>query len=215
MKRHEPEFTVSLGSGFAPSHYNVLEVDERATGEELRHAFRKLAWKHHQDTAGTYDAQVVSTLTTAYFTLADPRRRARYDSRHIGLERPGTGPARINRKRTRIDSGLLFIGVGVMSLALLAWFGGSWLAQGQTQAWLTHVAAQVTVRAAQAEWPLLLSAVRPAQPAVPAADTPTIPGSAPPAVGDVSPLRLILTPELHSLRSSAGDAVRSAAPAGR
>ncbi|MDE0268517.1 MAG: molecular chaperone DnaJ [Acidimicrobiaceae bacterium] len=62
-------------------YYEMLGVERRATQEELKRAYRKLARKHHPD-ANPGDPNAESRfkeLNKAYETLSDPERRSLYD----------------------------------------------------------------------------------------------------------------------------------------
>lgn len=59
------------------SLYNILEVHEGATTEEIRAAYRRLAKLRHPDVGG--DEMVFRALKGAHDVLVDPERRKRYD----------------------------------------------------------------------------------------------------------------------------------------
>jgi hypothetical protein len=59
-------------------YYELLGVAQDASPEEIRSAYRALAKAMHPDTGGT--AGAFRLLREAYDTLADPDRRAEYDS---------------------------------------------------------------------------------------------------------------------------------------
>jgi len=59
------------------SHYEVLGVQENASSEEVKRAFRKLAAAHHPDVGG--DAAKFRELNDAYQVLSDDAKRAAYD----------------------------------------------------------------------------------------------------------------------------------------
>jgi molecular chaperone DnaJ len=69
-------------------YYEVLGIDRNATNEEIKRAFRKLAFKYHpdhnhDDTAGERFKEV----NEAYEVLSDPEKRAAYDRfGHSGAE---------------------------------------------------------------------------------------------------------------------------------
>ena len=71
----------------AKNFYDVLGVDKKATKEDIKKAFRKLAQKHHPDKGG--DETAFKEITEAYSTLSDDRRRREYDS--YGQTFPGGG----------------------------------------------------------------------------------------------------------------------------
>ncbi|HFC10659.1 MAG TPA: hypothetical protein ENJ75_00460, partial [Candidatus Kaiserbacteria bacterium] len=59
-------------------YYAVLGVDKKATKDEIKKAFRKLAQKHHPDKGG--DEAKFKEITEAYSILSDDKRRREYDS---------------------------------------------------------------------------------------------------------------------------------------
>ncbi len=73
----------------AKNYYDVLGVDKKATQDDIKKAFRKLAQKHHPDKGG--DESVFKEVTEAYAVLGDERKRREYDS--YGQSFPGgAGP---------------------------------------------------------------------------------------------------------------------------
>ncbi len=72
----------------AKNYYEVLGVDKKATQDDIKKAFRKLAQKHHPDKGG--DEAKFKEITEAYSTLSDDKRRREYDS--YGQTFPGGGP---------------------------------------------------------------------------------------------------------------------------
>ena len=61
--------------------YKTLGVGEKATAEELKKAYRKLAKKYHPDVTGGDKAKEAKfkEITEAYETLGDEKKRAQYD----------------------------------------------------------------------------------------------------------------------------------------
>jgi molecular chaperone DnaJ len=62
--------------------YQVLEVDQGASPEEIKRAYRRLAREHHPD-ANTGDPEAEARfkeVARAYEVLSDPERRQRYDT---------------------------------------------------------------------------------------------------------------------------------------
>lgn len=72
----------------AKNHYETLGVDKKATKEDIKKAFRKLAQKHHPDKGG--DEATFKEITEAYSVLTDDRKRREYDS--YGQTFNGGGP---------------------------------------------------------------------------------------------------------------------------
>src|SRR5579883_2421459 len=68
-----------------PDYYATLEVAPNADDEELRQAYRRLAWRYHPDRAGPESAERMRLVNVAYQTLSDPERRRIYDA-----QRPAT-----------------------------------------------------------------------------------------------------------------------------
>lgn len=68
--------------------YKVLGVDQRASAEEIRRAFRTLAKQHHPDLNKDRPqaAERFKAINAAYDLLSDPERRARFDRGEIDAE---------------------------------------------------------------------------------------------------------------------------------
>ena len=61
-------------------YYATLGVDRKASAEDLKKAYRKLARKYHPDVSKEKDAkEKFQDVSEAYETLKDPERRAAYD----------------------------------------------------------------------------------------------------------------------------------------
>ena len=63
----------------AKDYYNVLGVDKKATKDDIKKAFRKLAHKYHPDKGGT-DESKFKEITEAYSILSDDKKRREYDT---------------------------------------------------------------------------------------------------------------------------------------
>ena len=64
------------------SHYELLQVQEQASAEELRRAFRSLSKRYHPDTTALPDLEAAAAfrrLQQAYAVLIDPASRRVYD----------------------------------------------------------------------------------------------------------------------------------------
>jgi molecular chaperone DnaJ len=74
----------------AKDYYNVLGVDKKASPDEIKKAFRKLAHKYHPDKGGTDEAKF-KEITEAYSVLSDDKKRREYDA--YGQAFPGGRPS--------------------------------------------------------------------------------------------------------------------------
>jgi molecular chaperone DnaJ len=63
----------------AKNYYDVLGLDKKATKDDIKKAFRKLAQKYHPDKAHG-DESKFKEITEAYSILADDKKRREYDS---------------------------------------------------------------------------------------------------------------------------------------
>jgi len=71
--------------------YNVLELDPRATQDEIRRAYHNLALKYHPDKqGGIEDSTKFTEIKNAYDILSDPVQRSIYDNNKSTVE-PITG----------------------------------------------------------------------------------------------------------------------------
>ena len=59
------------------NYYNVLGVDEKATPEQIKKAFRKASLKNHPDRGGSKED--FQKINDAYQTLGDPDKKRQYD----------------------------------------------------------------------------------------------------------------------------------------
>ncbi|HLO92744.1 MAG TPA: DnaJ domain-containing protein, partial [Burkholderiaceae bacterium] len=75
------------------SHYETLEVHERASPEVVRAAYRSLIQRFHPDRRPDDPAAAAraAALTEAYEVLSDPARRADYD-RWLAGQRAAAAP---------------------------------------------------------------------------------------------------------------------------
>ena len=67
-------------------YYAILEVEEKASADEIRRAFQKKARKLHPDVNKAPDAEErFKELSEAYAGLSDPEKRRRYDAMRSGM----------------------------------------------------------------------------------------------------------------------------------
>lgn len=63
----------------AKDYYHILGVDKKATQDDIKKAFRKLAHKHHPDKSGGDDA-TFKEVSEAYAVLGNEKKRREYDT---------------------------------------------------------------------------------------------------------------------------------------
>ncbi|HEY4825043.1 MAG TPA: DnaJ domain-containing protein, partial [Solirubrobacteraceae bacterium] len=65
-----------------PDYYKTLGVDKKATPEEIKKAYRKLARRYHPDkNPGDKQAEArFKELSQAHDILSDPEKRKQYDA---------------------------------------------------------------------------------------------------------------------------------------
>src|SRR4051812_7498326 len=63
----------------AKNYYDILGVDKKASKDDIKKAFRKLAHEHHPDKTGG-DATKFKEASEAYSVLSDDAKRAQYDT---------------------------------------------------------------------------------------------------------------------------------------
>lgn len=66
------------------NYYEILGVNEGASQDDIKKAYKKLAMKHHPDRGG--DEKKFQEISQAYDTIGDPSKRQQYD--HERLHKP-------------------------------------------------------------------------------------------------------------------------------
>lgn len=64
------------------NYYDILWVDEKASAEEIKKAFKKAAVKHHPDKWG--DKKKFQEINEAYQVIGDEKKKAQYDAYRSG-----------------------------------------------------------------------------------------------------------------------------------
>lgn len=70
-------------------HYQTLGINETASQDEIRSAYKKLAMKNHPDRGG--DTKKFQEISQAYDILSDPQKKAQYDAEKNGFNTFGGG----------------------------------------------------------------------------------------------------------------------------
>ncbi|WP_042160169.1 J domain-containing protein [Paenibacillus gorillae] len=93
----------------ATTYYDLLEITQQATPDQIKQAYRKLAKRHHPDTnGGSQEAEKrFKEVHEAYETLGDPDKRSAYDEQlAAGAQRaPGGGPKKPGRTAAAAGAG--------------------------------------------------------------------------------------------------------------
>lgn len=82
--RHESLPPIDTGPAEG-DHYEVLQVNPKATADTIHRVYRLLAQQYHPDNQETGDEQMFRAILAAYRVLSDPERRAGYDQRYYAL----------------------------------------------------------------------------------------------------------------------------------
>src|SRR5437764_11319817 len=88
-------------------HYEALGVDRKASAEEIRKAYRKLARKHHPDLnpGDKNDDEKFKRIQEAYDILNDPKKKQMYDQYGFYSENgfPGGAPPPRSNQDSQFD----------------------------------------------------------------------------------------------------------------
>ena len=103
------------------THYEVLRIDTKASGEDVRTAYRLMCRRFHPDRHPRHPeaaARLMASINVAYDTLSDPRRRADYDTwlrsgrSPEPIRAPAPARAQAYRERTHTPDPAPFFGTG-------------------------------------------------------------------------------------------------------
>ena len=64
-------------------YYQILGINENASQDEIKKAYKKLAMKNHPDRGG--DTKKFQEISQAHDTLSDPQKRQQYDAQKNGF----------------------------------------------------------------------------------------------------------------------------------
>jgi curved DNA-binding protein CbpA len=75
-------------------YYEILGVSADASAEEIKHAYRRLAFEHHPDRNPDDETaeERFKLISEAYAILSDPLKRSQFDRARSGSGRPGAPP---------------------------------------------------------------------------------------------------------------------------
>ncbi len=68
------------------NYYTILGINENASQDEIKKAYKKLAMQHHPDRGG--DNKKFQEISQAYDTLGDPQKKSQYDAERNGFGNP-------------------------------------------------------------------------------------------------------------------------------
>jgi curved DNA-binding protein len=68
------------------NYYQILGINENASQDDIKKAYKKLAMQHHPDRGG--DNNKFQEISQAYDTLSDPQKKSHYDAELNGLNDP-------------------------------------------------------------------------------------------------------------------------------
>lgn len=68
------------------NYYDILGVNQEASQDDIKKAYKKLAMTHHPDRGG--DNKKFQEISQAYDTLSDPQKKSHYDAELNGFGNP-------------------------------------------------------------------------------------------------------------------------------
>jgi curved DNA-binding protein len=71
------------------NYYDILGVNENASQDDIKKAYKKLAMQHHPDRGG--DNKKFQEISQAYDTLSDTQKKSQYDAERNGFGNPFHG----------------------------------------------------------------------------------------------------------------------------
>jgi len=71
------------------NYYEILGVNENASQDDIKKAYKKLAMQHHPDRGG--DNKKFQEISQAYDTLSDSEKKSQYDAERNGFGSPFAG----------------------------------------------------------------------------------------------------------------------------
>ncbi len=84
-------------------YYQRLELNPRASAEEIKQAFRRLARQYHPDLAGAEYKQQFQDINEAYQVLSDPQRRRAYDQKRLPARPPESNSSHVVFRSSSLD----------------------------------------------------------------------------------------------------------------
>lgn len=107
-----------------PTYYQILGVSNKASVEDIKKEYRRIAKKYHPDAnPGDKRAEeIFKNAGEAYAILADSDKRNAYDKELAEADRKGPGPQKTAGK-TRGTEGMSGVDFGNMSASFEQFFG--------------------------------------------------------------------------------------------
>ena len=68
-------------------YYQILQINRKASHQEIKKAYKKLSSKYHPDNAGEAGRDMFEQIQRAYWILGDESKRQAYDDEIAGKEK--------------------------------------------------------------------------------------------------------------------------------